>query len=138
VAAVHIAFQLMVGIGTALVALGLWALWLWLRHRRGGPDPMARTGFLLAVAMAGPAPFVALLAGWVVTEVGRQPWIVYRVMRVPDALTNQTGLAGYLYVTSVVYLVLAVALVAILRRIAGGATPADPPAAPVAHPAVSA
>jgi cytochrome d ubiquinol oxidase subunit I len=76
--------------------------------------------------VAGPAPFVALLAGWVVTEVGRQPWIVYRVMRVPEALTTQTGLVSYLYVTAVVYLVLAVALVAILRRIARGATPPDP------------
>jgi cytochrome d ubiquinol oxidase subunit I len=109
-----------------LVALGLWALWLYLRHRRGGPDPLSRRGFLPAMVLAGPAPFVALLAGWVVTEVGRQPWIVYRVMRVPDALTTQTGLVGYLYATAVVYLVLAVALVAILRRIATGDTPAVP------------
>jgi cytochrome d ubiquinol oxidase subunit I len=138
IAVVHGAFQLMVGIGTALVGLALWALWLWLRHRRGGPEPTAGRGFLLAMAVAGPAPFVALLAGWVVTEVGRQPWIVYRVMRVPDALTTQTGLASYLYITSVVYLVLAVALVAILRRIALGGTPADPPPALAAQRTVSA
>ncbi|HEY1970799.1 MAG TPA: cytochrome ubiquinol oxidase subunit I [Pseudonocardia sp.] len=138
IAVVHGAFQLMVGSGTALVGLALWALWLWLRHRRGGPEPTAGRGFLLAMAVAGPAPFVALLAGWVVTEVGRQPWIVYRVMRVPDALTTQTGLASYLYITSVVYLVLAVALVAILRRIALGGTPADPPPALAAQRTVSA
>jgi cytochrome d ubiquinol oxidase subunit I len=82
--------------------------------------------FLLAMVAAGPAPFIALLAGWVVTEVGRQPWIVYRVMRVPEALTSQTGLATYLYATAVIYLALAVALVAILRRIARGTTPPDP------------
>lgn len=126
VAVVHWSFQIMAGLGTALVALGLWALWLYLRHRRGGPHPVTRRGFLAAMALAGPAPFIALLAGWVVTEVGRQPWIVYRVMRVPEALTGQTGLVTYLYVTAVVYLVLAVALVAILRRIAAGDTPADP------------
>jgi cytochrome d ubiquinol oxidase subunit I len=136
VSVVHWSFQIMAGIGTALVALAAWALWLYLRHRRGQrhgrnvPHPTARRGFLLAMVVAGPAPFIALLAGWVVTEVGRQPWIVYRVMRVPDALTTQTGLVSYLYVTAVVYLVLAVALVAILRRIARGATPPDP--APVA------
>jgi cytochrome bd ubiquinol oxidase subunit I len=125
VAVVHAAFQLMAGLGTVLVALAAWAAWRWWRGRRTGADPLGGRAFLAAVAAAGPAPFVALLAGWVVTEVGRQPWIVYHVMRVPDALTPQTGLATYLYVTTAVYLVLAVALVAILRRIARGDTPAD-------------
>lgn len=114
----HLSFQLMIGIGTALVALAVLAAWLYLRHRRGSAHPTTHTWFLVAMAVAGPAPFVALLAGWIVTEVGRQPWIVYRVMRTPQALTAQTGLATYLYVTAVVYLALAVALVAILRRIA--------------------
>ncbi|HEX4360492.1 MAG TPA: cytochrome ubiquinol oxidase subunit I [Pseudonocardia sp.] len=154
VAVVHWSFQLMAGIGTALLALAAWALWLYLRHRRatraaraavsgsGTGVPAGRTGgavhptdrrvFLLVMVAAGPAPFVALLAGWIVTEVGRQPWIVYRVMRVPEALTSQTGLATYLYATAVIYLVLAVALVAILRRIARGTTPPDPaPTTPV-------
>jgi cytochrome d ubiquinol oxidase subunit I len=116
----HLSFQLMIGIGTALVALAAWAAWLYLRHRRGSAHPTARKGFLIAMALAGPAPFVALLAGWIVTEVGRQPWIVYRVMRTPEALTTQTGLATYLYATAAVYVALSVALVAILRRIAGG------------------
>lgn len=129
---VHIAFQVMAGLGTALVALGLWALLRYLRYRRRGVDPLRGRLFLAALALAGPAPFLALIAGWVVTEVGRQPWIVYRVMRVPDALTTQTGLVTYLYVTAAVYLALAAALVAILRRIASGPTPPDPatPAAP--------
>jgi cytochrome d ubiquinol oxidase subunit I len=122
----HLSFDLMVGIGTALLALGLWAAWLAWVQRRGGPRVADRRWFLRAMAVAGPAPFVATIAGWVVTEVGRQPWIVYQVMRVPEALTTQTGLEVYLYVTAVVYLVLSVALVAILRRIAAGATPADP------------
>ncbi len=131
-AVVHAAFQVMAGTGTVLLALAGWALWLCYAHRRrGAAHPLHRRGFLLAMAVAGPAPFVALLAGWIVTEVGRQPWIVYRVMRTSAALTTQTGLAGYLYVTLAVYLVLTVALVAILRRIATGPTPPDPAAAGV-------
>lgn len=125
----HLSFEVMVAIGTALAALAVWGAWLWwTRRRRGGPA--GDVWFLRAMAVAGPLPFVALLAGWVVTEVGRQPWIVYRVMRTPEALTTQTGLAVYLYVTAVVYLVLAVALVAILRRLARRPTPVDPPPAP--------
>jgi cytochrome d ubiquinol oxidase subunit I len=122
VAITHLSFQVMVGIGTALVALGVWAAWLWWSDRRAGRPPrlVERRWFLIAMALAGPAPFVALLAGWIVTEVGRQPWIVYQVMRTPEALTTQTGLATYFYVTVVVYLALSVALVAILRRIAAG------------------
>ncbi|MGH3468768.1 MAG: cytochrome ubiquinol oxidase subunit I [Thermocrispum sp.] len=116
----HLAFQVMIGIGTALIALAAYAAWFYHRDLRRGGHPTDRRRFLLAMAAAGPAPFVALLAGWIVTEVGRQPWIVYRVMRVPEALTSQTGLATYLYVTIAVYLVLSVALVAILRRIAQG------------------
>lgn len=127
----HLSFDVMIGLGTALVALGGWALWLLWRHRRtGAPRPSARRWFLRAMALAGPAPFVALLAGWIVTEVGRQPWIVFHVMRTPEALTTQTGLATYLYATMAVYVVLSVALVAILRRIARGPTPPDPAPVP--------
>jgi len=120
----HLAFDVMVGIGTALVLLAVWTLWLWRRRGRAAVD---NRWFLRALAVAGPAPFVALLAGWIVTEVGRQPWIVYRVMLVRDALTPQTGLQTYFYVTAAVYLVLSTALIAILRRIAAGPTPADTP-----------
>lgn len=103
-----------------------WAAWLVYAHRRrGAPHPIGRRGFLPALVLAGPAPFVALLAGWIVTEVGRQPWIVYRVMRTPEALTTQTGLTTYLVATVLVYTVLSVALVAILRRIAAAPTPSD-------------
>ncbi len=109
----HLAFDVMVGIGTALVLLALWGAWL--ARRRAVFD---NRWFLRALAVAGPLPFVALIAGWIVTEVGRQPWIVYQVMRVPEALTPRTGLATYFYVTAGVYVVLSVALVAILRRVA--------------------
>ncbi|WP_052345201.1 cytochrome ubiquinol oxidase subunit I [Thermocrispum municipale] len=122
----HLAFQIMIAIGAALIALAAYAAWRYYRDRKHGGHPTNQRAFLLAMALAGPAPFVALIAGWIVTEVGRQPWIVFQVMRTEDALTSQTGLATYLYVTIAVYLALSVALVAILRRIAQGPRPTEP------------
>src|ERR687892_228654 len=78
------AFQLMVGIGTLLAALGLW--FLWFRWRRGALP--ATPWFYRAVVAAGPLALVALIAGWIVTEVGRQPWIVYEFMRTEEAVTG--------------------------------------------------
>ena len=81
---VRFAFQAMVGIGTLLALLGL--VYLYLRLRRG-QLPTARW-FCWAVVAAGPLSVVALIAGWITTEVGRQPWIVYEVMRVDAAVTG--------------------------------------------------
>ncbi|GAB3472206.1 cytochrome ubiquinol oxidase subunit I [Massilia terrae] len=72
-------FRLMVGLGLLMIVLGLWSLWL----RRGGALYRSRAFQQAAVAM-GPAGLLALLAGWVTTEVGRQPWLVYGVMRTAD------------------------------------------------------
>ncbi|MGI8647611.1 MAG: cytochrome ubiquinol oxidase subunit I [Acidimicrobiales bacterium] len=121
----HLSFDVMIGAGTALVGLAVWAGYATWRYRRGGRHPTQRRWLLRALAVAGPAPFVALLAGWIVTEVGRQPWIVFQIMRTTEALTPRHGLAIYFYVTLAVYLMLSVALIAILRRIAAGPTPAD-------------
>jgi cytochrome bd ubiquinol oxidase subunit I len=74
--------------------------------------------FLRAVAASGPAAVVALIAGWIVTEVGRQPWIVHLRLRTADAVSDQPGLYWYFYATLVVYAVLSVSLVTILRRLA--------------------
>ena len=74
---VRLAFQTMVGIGTALALLGVVFVWTWWRKRRLPRSPW----FYRAVMAAGPLSFVALIAGWIATEVGRQPWIVYQVMR---------------------------------------------------------
>lgn len=72
-------FRVMVGLGLLMIALGLWSLWL----RRGGA--MYRVhAFLRAAVVMGPAGLVAVLAGWITTEVGRQPWLVYGVMRTAD------------------------------------------------------
>jgi cytochrome d ubiquinol oxidase subunit I len=115
-------FQIMVGIGTLLALLGVW--FLWFRWRRGA---LPRTKwFYRAVAAAGPLSLVALIAGWIVTEVGRQPWIVYEQMRVEDAVTGAEGIpVGYATLV-VVYLGLATLAFYMLRRLARqGPEPVD-------------
>ena len=114
---VHYAFQIMVGIGTLLAALGaLFVLTLW-RHKR---LPRS-TWFYRGVVAAGPLALVALIAGWITTEVGRQPWIVYEVMRVEDSVTSSDGLELGFAVLVAVYLLLAVAVAWLLRRLSAPA-----------------
>ena len=114
VAWVRNSFQVMVGIGTLLALLGAW--FLWARWRRGA---LPRTPwFYRAVIVAGPAALVALIAGWFVTEIGRQPWIVYELMRVEDAVTGAEGIPiGYATLV-VVYSGLTVIALYMLRRLA--------------------
>ena len=81
---VRVAFQSMVGIGTLLGLLSLWFLWVRVRRRRL-PDTRL---FYCALALAGPLSVVALIAGWVVTEVGRQPWTVYHILLTSQAATT--------------------------------------------------
>jgi cytochrome d ubiquinol oxidase subunit I len=104
----------MVGIGILLALLGLW--FLWARWRRG---VLPRTPwFYRLVVLAGPASLVALIAGWIVTEVGRQPWIVYELMRVEEAVTGAEGIpVGYATLV-VVYVSLAAIAFYMLRRLA--------------------
>jgi cytochrome bd ubiquinol oxidase subunit I len=111
---VRVAFQTMVGIGTLLALLGV--SFLFVRWRRGRlPDS---PWFYRAVALAGPASVVALIAGWVVTEVGRQPWVVYKVMKTDEAVTAANGIPVGYTVLAIVYLCVAVGVVWILRRLA--------------------
>jgi cytochrome d ubiquinol oxidase subunit I len=114
VAWVRNSFQLMVGIGTLLALLGLW--FLWFRWRRGA---LPRTPwFYRLVMLAGPASLVALICGWFVTEIGRQPWIVYELMRVEEAVTGAEGIpVGYASLV-VVYLGLYSVALFMLRRLA--------------------
>ena len=109
---VHWAFDLMVGSGTALFALSAAAGWLWWKHRRL-PD---QKWFLRGLVACGPLGFIAIEAGWVVTEVGRQPWIVYGVMRTSAAVTPMTGIVTPFILFTVIYLFLAVVVVFLLRR----------------------
>ena len=113
VAIVHVAFQAMVGAGSALLLLAFVAGASWLRRRR---LPTSRP-FLIAVAVAAPLSIVALEAGWVVTEVGRQPWIVQGVMRVEEAVTGAPGTGLLLAASLLVYALLAAGTAVVLVRL---------------------
>jgi cytochrome bd ubiquinol oxidase subunit I len=111
---VRVAFFTMVGIGTLMAVFGIALLVVWWR-RRALPD--GRWFLRLTVAL-GPLSVVALIAGWVTTEVGRQPWVVYRHMRTEEAVTGAGGIPlGYAALV-VIYIALAVATVWLLRRLA--------------------
>jgi cytochrome d ubiquinol oxidase subunit I len=114
VAVVHVAFQVMVAIGTWLLLLCAWAGWSVWRRRRLPESKL----FLWALVAAGPLVVVALEAGWVVTEVGRQPWIVQGIMRTADAVTNAPGIQWSLAAVLIIYSILTVGAVAVLRLLA--------------------
>jgi cytochrome bd ubiquinol oxidase subunit I len=111
----RLAFIGMVGIGTALVAL---SLFYWLRRRRPGPGPEDRRT-LLALAAAGPMAFLANELGWLVSEFGRQPWIVYGVFRTSSGITTAPGLGATFTAFTLVYVGLSVLTVWAVRRLAG-------------------
>ncbi|MGB0514037.1 MAG: cytochrome ubiquinol oxidase subunit I, partial [Wenzhouxiangellaceae bacterium] len=105
VAIVFWSFRVMVAIGLIFIALSWLAAYLLLRGRL-----FESPRVLKALSLAYPLPFVAVLAGWIVTEVGRQPWMVYGMMRVSDALTPSltgwmalTTLLGYIAVYAIVF-----------------------------------
>jgi cytochrome d ubiquinol oxidase subunit I len=110
----HLAFDTMVGIGTALLLLGLWAGWAYWR-RRALP---ASKWFLRAGAVSGVAAVLALECGWIVTEVGRQPWIVYNRLRTADAVTTAGGIYVSFTLILLLYAALGVTTVLILRLMA--------------------
>lgn len=109
---VHWAFDIMVASGMIMLALIAWAGWLWWRKRR---LPSGKW-FLRALVIAGPLGFLAIETGWIVTEVGRQPWIIYRVMRTAEAVTPIPGLAIPLVTFTLIYGVLSVILAVFLHR----------------------
>jgi cytochrome d ubiquinol oxidase subunit I len=107
-------FQIMVGTGSLMALLGLVFLAVRVRRGRLPESPW----FYRAVAVAGPASLVALICGWVTTEVGRQPWTVYRVMPTSQAVTGAGGIPIGYTVLALVYLGVAAAVVWVLRRLA--------------------
>ena len=111
----HLAFQTMVGIGT-LLAAGV--VWFWFQRRRG-KDLLERRWFLRAAAVAGPLAVVALEAGWISTEVGRQPWVVDGFLRTTDAVGDYTAQLWWLLgVSSVVYTGMTIGAAVVLRSMA--------------------
>ncbi len=129
---VHLSYNVMVGIGSAMLLLAAWLGWTWWRRRR---IPRS-VWFLRAVAVSGAAAIVAMEAGWITTEVGRQPWVVYNVLRTADAVSPAPGLYLGWYSVLAIYLILTGFTVYVLRRLAREhATPApqeiDEPDAPI-------
>ena len=110
----HWAFDFMVGVGSALILLGLWFGFVWWRRR----DIPKTKWFLRAVAVSGVAVGLTVEAGWIVTEVGRQPWIVYEVMRTEDAVTGASGIWVTFGIAVVLYVALGAAAILILRSMA--------------------
>jgi cytochrome bd ubiquinol oxidase subunit I len=90
----------------ALTALALWKRRAWLSKR----------WWLWATVLLGPSGVLALEAGWTVTEVGRQPWVIYGVMRTADSITPKTGLWAPFTAFALVYLGLAVVVALVLRN----------------------
>jgi cytochrome d ubiquinol oxidase subunit I len=119
---VHLAFDTMVGLGFALLLLSLVFGGTWWRRRRIPGTPW----FLRAVAVSGVGAVVALEAGWVTTEVGRQPWIVYGIMRTSDAVSPAPGLFVGFYAVVVIYLLLTALTAFVLRRLASHGDAAAP------------
>ena len=111
---VHLAFQAMVAIGFGLLGLGIWSGIGRLRRKRL-PDGK---WFLRAVLVSGPAAFLAIEAGWIVTEVGRQPWVVQSLMRTADAVTTRPGVGWHLAGTILAYILLGAAASWLLVRLA--------------------
>jgi cytochrome d ubiquinol oxidase subunit I len=111
---VHIDFQIMVGIGSLLVLLSLFTLAVRLRLKRLPESPW----FYRSLLLAGPLAVVALITGWVVTEVGRQPWVVYHVMLTKDAVTGAPDLPVGYAALAAAYAVVAIGLAWVLRRLA--------------------
>ena len=128
----------MVGIGFGVVGLVAWywiAAWRHRRRSRGeGTFPSPR--LLRALVFAAPLGFVAIEAGWVVTEVGRQPWIIYEIMRTSEAVTPVPGQFVALGGFTLVYIILAVTLVWLLVRLGRQPLPelAPPPGPPLSNP----
>ena len=110
----HLAFQSMVGIGT-LLALAVVVYWF---ARWRGHDLLGNHWFLRFAVLAGPLAVVAMEAGWIATEVGRQPWVVYGFMRTSEAAGDNSGLWWLLGVTLVVYAAMTAGAVVVLRSMA--------------------
>jgi cytochrome d ubiquinol oxidase subunit I len=119
----RLSFQMMVAIGTLLALLGLFYVVVRIRRRRLPQTPW----FYRAVVVAGPAATVALIAGWVTTEVGRQPWVVYGVMTTAQSVTAAGGIPIGYAALLLAYICVAIATAWILRRLAG--MPLDVPGA---------
>jgi cytochrome d ubiquinol oxidase subunit I len=129
---VRVAFQIMVGVGTLLALLGVvYLLVRWRRRLRPAAEALPDSRwFYRAVAAAGPLSLVALISGWVTTEAGRQPWVVYGTMRTAQAVTRAGGIPVGYATLALVYLGVALAVLWVLRRLAAAPLQLSDPVPP--------
>lgn len=109
---VHLSFQVMVALGTYIALVGLWAAWLAWRKR----DLTTHRRFLWALALATPCGFIATEAGWMATELGRQPWVIFGILKTRDAVTPMPGLIVPFLAFTALYCGLAVIVAVLLYR----------------------
>ncbi len=112
VAVTHFAFQIMVGLGSLMMLIGfLYAFFSWRKS-----EMMNKKWWLMLLAASTPIGFIALEAGWTVTEVGRQPWIIYGIMKTKDALTPMPGVQYSFYMVVAVYVFLTFVVAWLMAR----------------------
>ncbi|MEM9545342.1 MAG: cytochrome ubiquinol oxidase subunit I [Bacteroidota bacterium] len=109
---VHFAFQIMIGFGVLMMLVG--GIYFFMRWQKW--DYLSKKWWLRLVAWSTPIGFIALQAGWTVTEVGRQPWIIYGVMKTEDALTPMPGIQYSLLVVILVYTILTATVIWLMVR----------------------
>ena len=109
---VHTAFQIMVGLGTYMALVSLWVAWTWIRRK----SVTGSRWLLRSIAVAAPMGFIAIEAGWTVTEVGRQPWIIQGVLRTADAVTPMPGLVVPFLLFTLLYCFLGMIVAWLLYR----------------------
>jgi len=108
----HLAFQVMVGLGMIMMAIGI----LFLLFRWKWPHLLEKKWWLLVLVAATPFGFIAVEAGWIVTEVGRQPWIIYGILKTEETLSPMPGLQYSFYLISLIYLFLSIIVIWLLSR----------------------
>ncbi len=108
----HIAFQIMVGAGFLMMFVGLLYLYFYWKKKQ----LLFRNWFLWLVGICTPLGFIAVEAGWTVTEVGRQPWIIYEIMKTEEAVSSMPGLQYPLYLIIGLYLLLTVVVSWLMYR----------------------
>jgi cytochrome bd ubiquinol oxidase subunit I len=111
----HLAFDTMATLGGLFLLVPLVFWFFYFRQHRAVPTARWLMWVLL---ICSPLTFVALEAGWVTAELGRQPWIIYNIMRTSDGVTTNGGVAFFFFVFLAIYIALAIATIALLRRLA--------------------
>ncbi|MFI5243260.1 MAG: cytochrome ubiquinol oxidase subunit I, partial [Gemmatimonadales bacterium] len=129
VAIVHLAFDIMVGLGTFMAVLSAVILLFAWRRR----DLVRHRWLLAAVALASPMGFICIEAGWTVTEVGRQPWVIYGILKTADAVTPMPGLLVPFVSFTLLYVFLGVIVVYLLyQQVLKSPSEGEPAPEPVA------